>query len=89
MILAADTLEVQNEQEVSQATLALREVQGEFEDALIGLIGLTDLTDLTGALGVWQGCSETLAFDERAGRRLHGFSLITPRPRAAPTSHLP
>ena len=63
MILAADTLEVQNEQEVYHAVVALRSGTGTFEDALIG------------ALGMWKGCSSTLTFDERAGRRLHGFSL--------------
>ena len=77
LILAADTLEVQNEQEVFQAALALRHGKGEFEDALIG------------ALGIWQGCSETLTFDEKAAKRLHGFSLITPQPPIAPTASVP
>jgi hypothetical protein len=40
MILAADTLEVQNEQEVYQAVVALRSGTGTFEDALIGGIGI-------------------------------------------------
>jgi predicted nucleic-acid-binding protein len=63
MILAADTLEIQNEQEVYHAIVALRNGTGTFEDALIG------------ALGIWRGCSATLTFDERAAQKLHGFSL--------------
>ena len=64
MILAADTLEVQNEQEVYQAVVALRRT-GEFEDGLIG------------ALGLWRGCSATLTFDDNASRQLHGFKLVS------------
>jgi predicted nucleic-acid-binding protein len=64
MILAADTLEVQNEQEVYQAVIALRRT-GEFEDGLIG------------ALGLWRGCSATLTFDDHAARRLRGFRLAS------------
>jgi predicted nucleic-acid-binding protein len=64
MILTADALEVQNEQEVYQAVLALRSGTGTFEDALIG------------ALGVWRGCSATLTFDQDAAKRLNGFQLI-------------
>ena len=63
MLLAADTLEVQNEQEVYYAVLSLRNGIGTFEDALIG------------ALGVWRGCSATMTFDEDAAKRLHGFQL--------------
>jgi predicted nucleic-acid-binding protein len=63
MVLAADTLEVQNEQEVYQAVFALRNGTGTFEDALIG------------ALGTWRGCSATLTFDETAARKLRGFAL--------------
>jgi predicted nucleic-acid-binding protein len=63
MLLAADTLEVQNEQEVYYAVVSLRNGIGTFEDALIG------------ALGVWRGCSATLTFDEDAAKRLHGFQL--------------
>ena len=63
MILAADTLEVQNEQQVYHAVVALRNGTGTFEDALIG------------ALGIWRGCSATLTFDEKAAQRLHGFAL--------------
>lgn len=63
MILAADTLEVQNEQQVYQAVVALRNGTGTFEDALIC------------ALGVWRGCSATLTFDQNAAKRLPGFEL--------------
>jgi predicted nucleic-acid-binding protein len=63
MILAADTLEVQNEQEVYYAVVSLRSGIGTFEDALIG------------SLGAWRGCSVTLTFDEDAAKRLHGFQL--------------
>ena len=63
MLLAADTLEIQNEQEVYSAVVALRSGSGTFEDALIG------------SLGVWRGCSATLTFDEDAAKRLHGFQL--------------
>ncbi|MFZ0746841.1 MAG: type II toxin-antitoxin system VapC family toxin [Terracidiphilus sp.] len=64
MILAADSLEVQNEQEVYQAVIALRNGSGTFEDALIG------------ALGAWWGCSATLTFDQDAAQRLSGFQLL-------------
>jgi predicted nucleic-acid-binding protein len=64
MLLAADTLEVQNEQEVYLAVVSLRNGIGTFEDALIG------------SLGIWRGCSATLTFDKDAAKRLHGFQLI-------------
>ena len=64
MILAADTLEVQNAQEVYQAVVALRSGTGAFEDALIG------------GLGTWRGCSATLTFDQSAAKRLNGFELV-------------
>ena len=63
MLLAADTLDIQNEQEVYSAVVALRNGIGTFEDALIG------------SLGLWRGCSATLTFDEDAAKRLHGFQL--------------
>ncbi|HEY1804362.1 MAG TPA: type II toxin-antitoxin system VapC family toxin [Terracidiphilus sp.] len=63
-ILAADTLAVQNEQEVYQAVVALRNGTGTFEDALIG------------SIGIWSGCSVTLTFDQNAAKRLNGFQLI-------------
>lgn len=64
MILTADTLQVQNEQEVYQGVIALRGGLGTFEDALMS------------ALGTWQGCSATLTFDRNAAKRLGGFQLI-------------
>lgn len=63
MLLAADTLEVQNQQEVYHAMVALRHGSGTFEDALIG------------SLGLWRGCSATLTFDRNAAKRLRGFQL--------------
>ncbi len=63
MVLAADTFEVQNEQEVYNAVVALRNGTGSFEDALIG------------SLGIWRGCSVTLTLDEKAAQSLHGFGL--------------
>jgi predicted nucleic-acid-binding protein len=54
MVLAADTLEVQNEQEVYHPVVALRNGTGTFEDAPIG------------SLGIWRGCSATLTLDENA-----------------------
>ncbi|HEY3707388.1 MAG TPA: hypothetical protein VGL22_20170 [Terracidiphilus sp.] len=62
MILAADTREVQNEQEVYHAGIALRNGIVTFEDAL------------SGALGIWKGCSSTLAFDEKPAKNLHGLA---------------
>lgn len=61
-ILQADTLVVQNEQEVFTATAALRTEAGSFSDALIA------------ALGGWAGCRTTLTFDRKAAR-LPGFEL--------------
>ena len=63
MLLAADTLDIQNEQEVYTAVVSLRNGIGTFEDALIG------------SLGVWRGCSATMTFDEDAAKRLHEFLL--------------
>ena len=62
-ILAADSLVVQNEQQVFEAAFALKRGTGEFEDALIG------------ALDAWAGCERTLTFDRGAGR-LPGFEVI-------------
>lgn len=62
-LLAADSLEVQNEQQIFEAVFALRSGTGEFEDALIG------------ALNAWEGCSYTLTFDRRAAR-LSYFQVI-------------
>jgi len=55
-LLTADSLEVQNEQQVFEAVFALKRGTGEFEDALIG------------ALNSWSGCIHTLTFDRRAAR---------------------
>ena len=62
-LLAADTFEVQNDQQVFEAIFALRRGTGEFEDALIG------------ALDAWAGCSMTLTFDRKAARLPH-FRLV-------------
>lgn len=62
-ILQADTLLVQNEQEVFTAMVALKTGVGSFADALIG------------ALGEWAGCTATVTFDRRA-KRLSQFQLL-------------
>jgi predicted nucleic-acid-binding protein len=61
-ILQADTLVVQNEQEVFTAMALLKSGAASFSDALIG------------ALGAWAGCRSTLTFDRRAAR-LPAFTL--------------
>ena len=63
-LLAADSLEVQNEQQVFEAAFALKRGIGEFEDALIG------------ALNAWAGCSHTLTFDRKTAR-LRYFRVMT------------
>ena len=63
-LLAADSLEVQNEQQVFEAAFALKRGTGEFEDALIG------------ALNAWAGCSHTLTFDRKT-TRLPYFQVMT------------
>jgi predicted nucleic-acid-binding protein len=62
-LLAAGSLEVQNAQQVFEASFALKRGTGEFEDALIG------------ALSAWAGCPHTLTFDKRA-LRMPYFKLI-------------
>jgi predicted nucleic-acid-binding protein len=62
-MLQADTLVVQNEQQVYTALVALRRGWGAFADALIA------------ALGAWAGCDSTLTFDKKA-LRLAGFELL-------------
>lgn len=62
-ILQADTLLVQNEQEVFTAMIALKTGVGSFSDALIG------------ALGEWAGCTATVTFDRKA-KRLKQFQLL-------------
>lgn len=62
-MLQADTLVVQNEQEVFTAMMALKAGEGSFADALVG------------ALGRWAGCGGTITFDKKAGR-LDGFVMV-------------
>jgi predicted nucleic-acid-binding protein len=59
-MLQADTLVVENEQEVFTAMTALKDGRGSFADALIA------------ALGTRAGCAHTLTFDQRA-LHLPGF----------------
>jgi predicted nucleic-acid-binding protein len=63
-LLAADSLEVQNEQQVFDAVFALKRGTGDFEDALIG------------ALNAWAGCSHTLTFDRKAARLPHFRAIL-------------
>ena len=60
-MLQADSLFIQNEQEVFTTIVALKSGQGSFADALIA------------ALGQWAGCASTLTFDKRASSRIDGF----------------
>ncbi len=62
-VLQADTVLVQNEQEVFTAMIALKTGAGEFPDALIG------------ALGESAGCARTLTFDKKA-KRLNQFKVL-------------
>jgi predicted nucleic-acid-binding protein len=62
-MLQADTLVIQNEQEVFTAVVALKSGRGSFADALVG------------ALGAWAGCGSTLTFDRNAAR-LEGFEVV-------------
>ena len=62
-MLQADTLVIQNEQEVFTAMIALKSGQRSFADALVG------------ALGKWAGCGSTLTFDRKAGR-VDGFEVL-------------
>ena len=59
-MLEADALVVENEQQVFDAMITLKEGRGSFADAIIA------------ALGAKAGCSSTLTFDEKA-LRLPGF----------------
>jgi predicted nucleic-acid-binding protein len=61
-MLQANTLSIQNEQEVFTAMVALKTGKGSFAEALIG------------ALGAWAGCTSTLTFDQKAAR-LKEFQL--------------
>lgn len=60
-ILQIDVLEVQNEQAVFTATVALKNGRGRFADALIA------------ALGAEAGCAHTWTFDQKA-LRIPGFA---------------
>jgi predicted nucleic-acid-binding protein len=60
-LLQADSLVVENEQQVFAAMIALKENQGSFADALIA------------GLGVKAGCSGTITFDRKA-LQLPGFN---------------
>jgi len=62
-MLQADTLAIQNEQEVFIAAQVLKDGSGDFADALIG------------AVGRWAGCDSTLTFDKKAAR-LTGFEVV-------------
>jgi predicted nucleic-acid-binding protein len=66
-LLAADSLEVHNEQQVFEAAFAVKRGTGEFEDALIG------------ALDTWAGCSRTLTFDRKAARLPHFQVILSER----------
>lgn len=61
-MLQADTLVIQNEQQIFTAMVALQTGRGSFADALIA------------ALNTRAGCNVTLTFDKRA-LRLAGFKL--------------
>lgn len=62
-MLQADTLFIQNEQEVFTATVALKTKQGAFADVLMA------------SLVTWAGCTSTLTFDKKAAR-LKSFELL-------------
>jgi predicted nucleic-acid-binding protein len=62
LVLQADILVVENEQEVFTAMITLKEGRGSFADALIA------------ALGARAGCVRTLTFDHQA-LQLSGFEL--------------
>jgi predicted nucleic-acid-binding protein len=63
-ILQIDVLEVENEQQVFAAMLAVKTGRGSFADALIG------------GLDANAGCFKTLTFDRKASR-LPGFELLS------------
>ena len=62
-ILQAESLRVQNEQQVFTAMTVVKAGQASFADALIG------------AIDAWAGCGVTLTFDKKASR-LHYFQLV-------------
>jgi predicted nucleic-acid-binding protein len=61
-MLQTDVLVVENEQQVFNAMIALKEGRGSFSDAIIA------------ALGAKAGCSRTLTFDQKA-LRIPGFRV--------------
>jgi predicted nucleic-acid-binding protein len=62
-LLQVEVLEVENEQEVFTAMIALKQGRGSFADALIAELGLR------------VGCTRTLTFDQKAVR-LPAFELV-------------
>jgi len=62
-LLQVEVLQIENEQQVFTAMLALKQSRGLFADALIA------------ELGARAGCVHTLTFDHKA-RRLPGFKLV-------------
>ena len=62
-LLQVDVLEVENEQQVFTAMVALKQGRGSFADALIAELALR------------AGCTRTLTFDQKAARLL-GFELM-------------
>jgi predicted nucleic-acid-binding protein len=64
LLLRAESLLIQNEQQVFEAAFALSNGAGEFEDVLIA------------ALNTWAGCSYTLTFDRKASRLANFRAII-------------
>jgi predicted nucleic-acid-binding protein len=62
-LLQVEVLEIENEQEVFTAMIALRQGRGSFADAVIA------------ELGARAGCTRTLTFDQKAVR-IPGFELV-------------
>jgi predicted nucleic-acid-binding protein len=67
-MLQAETLVLEDEQEIFSAMITTRGGQGSFADAVIA------------ALGAKAGCSYTLTFDRKA-RRLRGFRFLPTEPQ--------
>jgi predicted nucleic-acid-binding protein len=62
-LLQVEVLEIENEQQVFTAMVALKQGRGSFADALIAELALR------------AGCTRTLTFDQKAAR-LPGFELV-------------
>jgi predicted nucleic-acid-binding protein len=62
-LLQVEVLEIENEQQVFTAMVALKQGRGSFADALIAELALR------------AGCTRTLTFDRKAAR-LSGFELV-------------